>query len=508
MKTLSIKKILLLLVLYVLSTYGQGILKGTITDSLRADRLKGAEIIITGTNFNVVSNIDGEFYISGIPAGDYILQASYLGYKEKKILVAVKTKGLQILNIELLPNILTANETALSSQAKSQAEEINMQISSNITKNVIADNKLQIMPDENIPVALSRLPGVTIKYINASFLPEINYIAGSFDPNNIGGDMFPPLDNFHFADDPVSKILIRGLDSKYSNIFIDGIRIPATSVNDNSADLSMFSEMDFQNIELDKTITSDEDADATAGAIKMFTGKAHYKRKIKADLSGNYNKFDKSANQYNFNGSYGERFLDNLLGVQIDAKVERKILSNEFQNNNSRAWWATYVSYFNAKSERKEANVLLDFNTPDAGSIKFNSFFNKTNSDYFEYGVDTLYTNPKNQFYDRETGQRLFLSSIEGKNHLLGFDIDWNAAFSESENDHPFYFTLNFYEYPFIFNPASTEKYLDNSVDSPSKNYFKEKTASIDISKKYNFKQRNYGWIKIRRKIQNKHKIL
>jgi hypothetical protein len=232
MKTYFIKSIFPLLLLSSIYTYGQGIIRGSVRDSLTAGLLRGVEIILTGTNFNTASSIDGEFYISGIPAGDYILQASYLGYKEKKILVAVKSKEPQILNIELLPNILTANETALSSRAKSQAEEINMQISSNITKNVIAGNKLQNMPDENIPVALSRLPGVSIKYINVSFLPEINYIAGSFDPKNTGGDMFLPLDNFHIVDNPVPKIFIRGLDSKYSNISIDGIRIPATSVND------------------------------------------------------------------------------------------------------------------------------------------------------------------------------------------------------------------------------------------------------------------------------------
>ncbi len=495
MKTFFIKSIIPLLLLSSIYTYGQGIIKGTVTDSLTAVQLKGAEIILTGTNFNTVSNIDGEFYISGIPPGDYILHASYLGYKEKEILVAVKTKGLQILNIELLPNILTANETELSSQAKSQAEEINMQIRSNIIKNVIPGIKLQNMPDEDIPVTLSRLPGVSINYINSSFLPEINYIGETYNAN-IPGDMFPPLNDFHFSGSPDSKILIRGLDSKYSNISINGIIIPSTSENDNSVDPSIFSEMDFQNIELDKTITSDEDADATAGAIKMFTGKAPYKRKIKVDLSGNYNELDKSANQYNFNGYYGERFLDNLLGVQVDAKLEKKIMSNEFRNNLSRAWWTTNVSYFNAESERKEANILLDFITPDAGSIKFNNFFNKINSDYFGYGADTLFGNIKNQFSNRETDQRLFLSSIEGSNHLFGFDIDWNAAFSELENDHPFYFTLNFYDFPYIFNPTSTDRYLDNSVDSPIKNYFKEKTVSIDISKRYNLVNEITGELK------------
>ncbi len=84
MKTPAIKKIILLLLLSSIYTYGQGILKGTVRDSLTAHQLKCARIILTGTTFNAVSNI------------------------------------------KLLPNILTGNEPALSSRAKNQANEINM----------------------------------------------------------------------------------------------------------------------------------------------------------------------------------------------------------------------------------------------------------------------------------------------------------------------------------------------------------------------------------------------
>ena len=104
------------------------------------------------------------------------------------------------------------------------------------------------------------------------------------------------------------EVLIRGLDSKFANITIDGVRIPSTSAKDKSIDLSIIPERDFENIELCKTITSDEDADATAGAINMVTGKAPKKRMIKAEMLGNYNRFDKSANQYNFAGNYTKDF--------------------------------------------------------------------------------------------------------------------------------------------------------------------------------------------------------
>ena len=486
METLSIKKTFFLFVLYALSIYGQGILKGTVTDSLTADQLKGVEIILTGTNFNTVSNIDGEFYISGIPSGDYILQASYLGYNEKKILVSVKSEETQMLNIELLPDI--KNGTGLTLQVKSQEEDINLQISSNNIKNVIPGKKLQDMPDVNIPIALSRLPGVSI----ICHPIKLGIRGYEVDP-------FSPLqDDFSLEEDPVSRVLIRGLDSKYSNITIDGIRISPTSAKDKSVDLGIFSQRGFENIELQKTITSDEDGDATAGAINILTGKAPDKRTIKAEMLGNYNRLDKSANQYDFTGRYGERFFDNLLGIQVDANADRKILSSEYMNRtqNSAFLWPSSIrgprlSYTNAVREKYGANVLLDFDTPDGGSIRFNNILENAKSNYFESQADSTYGSPNPfMFSERKTEQRIFLSSVGGRNYLFGLEVDWNAAFSESRTDHPLYYSLIFLA-QMLGSP-----YLANTIESPSNNYCKEKTASVDISKKYNISNEIGGELK------------
>jgi len=397
MKTLSTKNICLFLFLGSLHVYGQGAIKGLVTDSLTADQLKGAEIILTGTNFSSVSNTDGEFNITGIPDGEYMLQSSYLGYKGKKYLVNIKSEDTYVLNVELFPDISISDETILTDQAKSQAEEINMQIGSNTIKNVIAGKKLLDLPEENISVALNRLPGVSIMY-----KPNLSS-SSSLGGTNMGTDntenglykIFPPRNDFSITDDPVSSLLIRGLDSKYSNITVDGIRISPTSAKEKSIDLNIFSESEFKNIELHKTITSDEDADATAGAINIVTGKAPDKRMINAKLSGNYNRLDKSANQYSFFGNYGERFLDNLFGVQVDTKAERKIMSSENENNSLDMRLPGSVSYTNALEERYGANILLDYNTPDGGSIKFKNIYSKTSSDYFVCQVDTtlIYNN-------------------------------------------------------------------------------------------------------------------
>ena len=422
--------------------------------------------------------------------------------KEKKYLVTVKSEETLSLNIELLPNITNENEMVLSDQVKSQDEEINLQINSNNIKNIISGKKLQDMPDENIPIALSRLPGVSIIYHPIPPYRSLSY--------HIGGNglytFFPPQNDFSIDDDPVSRVLIRGLDSKYSNITIDGIRIPPTSAKDKSVDLGIFSQRGFENIELQKTVISDEDGDATAGAINIITGKAPDKRTIKAEMLGNYNWLDKSANQYNFTGSYGERFLDNMLGVQIDANAEKKILSSEYMSRTKNSAFllpssfrGPLLSYTNAVREKYGANVLLDFDTPDGGSIRFNNILDISNSNYFESQADSTFGQYLHQytFSESETEQRIFLSSIGGHNYLFGFDVEWNAAFSESRTDHPFYYSLNFGELGSI-DPTATinPPNLWNTIESPSNNYCKEKTASVDISKKYNISNEIGGELK------------
>ena len=498
MKSLFTKKIFLFMILNALSLYGQGILKGIVKDSLTADQLKGAEIILTGTNFSYVSNTDGEFYIAGIPAGEYILQSSYIGYKGKKYLVNIKSEETFILNVELSPDVSIGDDTILTDQAKSQAEEVNLQTGSNTIKNVIAGKKLQDMPDENISTALSRLPGVII--INRPNFPVgvTNHAFRSSSDTGIGIN-FPPSDDFPITDDPVSRVSIRGLESNLSNVTIDGIKISPTSAKDKSVDLNIFSERDFQNIELHKTITSDEDADATAGTINLVTGKAPEKRIINAYLSGDYNKLDKSAKQYDFIGNYGERFNDNLLGVQVNTKAEKKITSYEYQNDNIDFIFPWSTGYANAISEKYGANILLDFITPDGGSIKFKNIYSKTSADYFVCQTDSIpfgMLSSGHTFYNKKTDQKIFLSSINGNNYLFGFNIDWNAAFSESRTEHPFYYTMTFGGQPSHLVQLSDKEYLLNTIESPSKNYDKTKSASINIDKMYNLNNEISGELK------------
>ena len=57
-------------------------LAGTVRDADTKEPLFGVNIILTGTNFGASSDFDGTFTIEDIPAGEYNIQFTYIGYEK------------------------------------------------------------------------------------------------------------------------------------------------------------------------------------------------------------------------------------------------------------------------------------------------------------------------------------------------------------------------------------------------------------------------------------------
>jgi outer membrane receptor protein involved in Fe transport len=66
--------------IYNLSAQNTGSLSGSVSDSENNHPLSNAEILLKNTIFGAVSAEDGSFLIHNIPAGDYIISISYMGY--------------------------------------------------------------------------------------------------------------------------------------------------------------------------------------------------------------------------------------------------------------------------------------------------------------------------------------------------------------------------------------------------------------------------------------------
>ena len=479
---------ILLLSLINQNLWGQGIIVGEVIDSLTNKSLPGANVYIPGTSRGSATDLDGIFKITDVPAGTQSIEVSYIGYRSAQRTVLVADGETVRLSIGLIPDIIEGETIEITAQALGQAAAINQQISSNTIINVISEEKIQELPDANAAEAVGRLPGVSL--------------------TRTGGE--------------ANKVLIRGMQSKFSPITIDGVRIATTDETGREVDLSTLSQSSLAGIELYKAVTPDMDGDALSGSINLVTKKAPETRKLKANIEGGYNNLMNSYNQYDLSLRYGERFFENLLGIQVVGNLEKKIRSNESIDvtdryeppDNSYVIDNFNVEFTDEIRTRNGLSVLFDINTPDEGTIRINNVYGGTKRDYLthfrDYPLDGEATTY--DYRQREQNIRTYSSSILGDNRLYGFGLNWGLSFAESKSDFPFDYQmifneedgmngtvklLDYKEIPDKLIPLATnnfkEAYQAWGYFRKQDNYEKERTVFLDISKDLNFTD-NISW--------------
>jgi TonB-dependent receptor len=463
---------------------GQGSLQGVITDSLTNRTLVGANVFLLGTALGSATNIEGEYSIRNIPEGNYTLRISYIGYKIIESDVTIIANRTMQLDFVLVPDVLTGEEVVVTAQALGQMSAINQQRTSNTIINVVSEEKIKELSDANAAESIGRLPGVSIL--------------------RSGGE--------------ANKIILRGLDAKFTNITINGVKIPPTDETSRGVDLSMLSQSSLAGIELYKALTPDKDGDALAGSVNLVTKKAPEKRSIRTNLKGGYNDIMEAYNQYDFSLHYGERFFGNILGVQLSGNIENKIRSNERINVDyltdqafgGEYWINNFLLEFTDEIRKRDGfSLLLDINTPDDGVIRINNVFGRTKRDYFWYTRDYPAIgggfqnngNPVYRYRDREQDIKTFNSSITGENHLLGFNFNWGLSFGQSDSYYPYDYETIFVEpsgmEPVPHYQSGPEQLIQYAVNDFSNanlywayfrtqdNFDKERTAFLDIGKQF-----------------------
>jgi len=463
-----------------------------VSDSVSGFDLPGANVILEGTSLGAATNIDGEYRISSISEGSYNVVFNYIGYQTKTISVDIVDGETKALSVVLTPMVLEGEVIIITAQAEGQIAAINQQVNSNIIVNVVSEEKIQELPDANAAEAIGRLPGVSI--IRA------------------GGE--------------ANEVLLRGMQAKFSPITIDGVRVATTDETGRAVDLSTLSQSSLAGIELYKAVTPDMDGDALSGSINLVTKKAPEARILKANIKGNYNYLVGSGNQYDLSLRYGERFFNNILGVQLVGNLEKKIRSNERIDVSDRyepplneyVIENFYVEFTDEIRTRNGFSVLFDIHTPDDGTIRINNVYGGTKRDYLTHFRDYPLTGEATtyDFRQREQNINTFNSSIHGENRLFGFGLNWGLSFAESKSNFPFDYQMIFYEssgmrgavtfsdykeVPEKLVPLArndfTEAYQAWGYFREQDNYEKERTAYLNISRDYNITSNISGEIKV-----------
>ena len=405
------------------SIYASGQLKGTVTDSLTSETLVGANLILEGTSIGAATNIEGKYTIASIPPGTYTVKCTYIGYKSKEIKVKIEDEKTTELEFALNVDIVQGQEVVVTGQALGQAAAINQQINSDKIVNVISEQKIKELPDANAAEALGRLPGMSIV--------------------RSGGE--------------ANQVIMRGLSESYTSITLDGTKLSSTDADSRGVDLSTIAQGSLSAITVTKAITSDMDGQAIAGNVNFETKTAPDIMSVQVSAQGSYGALDNTYSQYNFYGSYGKRFFNNILGLQLFGNIEKRDRGSENYNvsydqsllNNTRWSISDFtIQYTPETRKRRGGRVMLDLRTPDGGIIKLDANVDRTERQLSTIGRDypVEWAGPVYTFTGQDINTNILAFSLQGKNNAFGWQTDWNLSFTQSTTDQPYNFYMEFDE--------------------------------------------------------------
>jgi len=334
------------LLLCGVSVFG-GNIKGKVNDAVTGESLPGATIMIEGTNRGTISDLRGEFVITGIEDGTHTLICRFIGYEEGFVDVSVNSDTPAEISISLSPRAIQGEEVVVTAQAAGQRAAMSQQISANSVKNVVSAQRIQEVPESSAAEAVGRLPGVSLK--NGS-------------------------------------LVIRGLSPHYNKIQIDGTDMASTNFDDRSSSLGMISQYMLEGIEMTKTAMADHDADVLGARVNLIIKEAPRTPTLEVLFQNGYNTLSESFGNQKFVLSGSNRFLDNRLGVFAQVNFERaETAQNSMTSNYFKATEGAEMSSMSLKDSensigRKGASLVMDYKS-GLTKIKMSNFFSNSSTE-------------------------------------------------------------------------------------------------------------------------------
>jgi TonB-dependent receptor len=400
-----------------------GEISGVIKDLTTKEALPYATVAIKGTVTGVVTDLEGNFRLPNLEAGSYTLRITYVGYEPQELAVDLAAGEKKKVRIDMNQPLVALNEVVVTSQRMGQNAAINQQLNSNALVKVVSKDAIRELPDVNAAEAIGRLPGVSLVRSNGEG----------------------------------SKVVLRGLDPKFSNVTINGIKQPATDMGtsgDRSVDLSNISPELLSGIEVFKSPTADMDGDAIAGTINLVIAKAPDVPNNQFRFYGGYTDLYKKVNNFKASWDFSQRFIDKKFGVMAQANFEQT----------DRSAQSIDISYFtpNAEiadsffidnetiTERKQTTkrmgglVMLDYQF-DFGGIYLTNIFNSSPRESFTQSKVISRTGQlqHNANLNERTTSSLN-STLGGVLNISNFKIDWSLTRVQTNNYNPYDLSLAF----------------------------------------------------------------
>ena len=385
---------------------------GKVTDSITGESLVGVSVYIKGTQNGTTTDVNGEYSLNNVTKGQ-VLVFSFIGFETQEIKVGAN----QNINISFKNTAQQIEGVVITVQVAGQKNAIQKQINSTTIKNVVAADRLQANPDANAVEAIGRLPGISV--------------------SRSGGEG--------------NGLVIRGLESKYTAVTLNGVLMPSTG-GSRETNISGISQYMMQGVEVYKSNTADMEANSVAGTVNITTMEASpgFKTGVLAQMG--YNNMNNYYGNYNFAANVSNRFLNDKLGVMFTGSAERVNRSTQTLSagldNGSSAALDILVNSFSLNNiyktnYRRSAMLALDYKVASSTKLKlYGMYINSKNESesqsksYAVTGKGTVnYGFSDNPFWNNNMLQTALSGNT--KSNFLDMELDYGVAYSQSITDDP-----------------------------------------------------------------------
>ena len=271
----------LFLPISAISQSAPGWIAGTVLDTGGAV-LQGAEIELQPRGVSVASNSTGGFVIKNLVPGTYTVKVSYEGFAAFTAQVNVNAGSVSRVDAVLKVASQSEQITVSAERPRGEAEAINRVRTSENILQVLPAEVITSLPNTNIADALGRLPSVTLE-----------------------------------RDEGEGKyVQIRGTEPRLSNVTVDGIILASPEAGARQIKLDVMPADLVQSVEINKTLSANQDGDAIGGSVNRVTKTAGEKPTVILEGIGGYNSILGGRGSRTFDGTLGQRFgASKKLGV-------------------------------------------------------------------------------------------------------------------------------------------------------------------------------------------------
>ena len=458
-------KIRLLFLLFLLSYYplSAATIRGTVYEGESKEPLIKAVIILENTSFNAVTDLKGNYEIKNVNPGEYFLVVSYVGYVtgRKKITISPASSEIRI-NFFLRQSTTELGEVNIVGKFNKETDQnarASEKNASNII-NVVSGRTIDLSPDINGAQVAQRISGVTLD---------------------------------RSADGQNQYAIIRGIEQRYNNTLVNGVKIPSPDSKNRFVPLDIIPSELLQEIQVTKALKPEMEGDGIGGSVNAVMKDAPDALIVQAQIGTGYNQFlvdhqftsfNKSTINYqdpdqvhghyyattqdDFNrqnlifsslqalphliGNFtiGDRFFKKKLGILFSVS-DQNVHSGSYSRTNS-----FYIDQYNdpqttddihreiyLNSNRLGINAKVDYAINPNHKISFYNLYLKTTEAQSRYMVDTIIggngrTGPGTGYVSIQQRSRLQIQSVESAslmgNHHFWKNIyaDWSLVYSKA----------------------------------------------------------------------------